>query len=368
MLLISRGGSCLSLSHTDRQRGAGDPDGGPLPRGAVGTFGPDTNREHGGGNWGQDPPRAVKRGGLGGRPRAAVAALLALGLSAGTAIGSPAFDARAAWSHLERLVAFGPRPAGSSALARARAYIAGELDKVGVAVREQAFTAQTPDGPIRMVNVVGELPGRRREVILLGGHYDTKYFSSFRFVGANDGGSSTALLLELARSLSQASREFTYWVVFFDGEEARRKWSATDGIYGSRYMVSELRRTGQLGRIRVVVVVDMIGDKALDIRREATSTPWLTDLIWASARRLAYRAHFLDVALAVEDDHTPFLRAGVPATLLIDFDYGPYWHTPEDTLDKLSPRSLQIVGEVLLDALPTLEAWLARGEAAGVPR
>jgi len=299
-----------------------------------------------------------------------VAALLALGLSVAPATtpGGPAFDPHVAWSHLERLVAFGPRPAGSSALARARTYIIGELKKVGVSVREQAFTAQTPDGPIRMVNVVGELPGRRREVILLGGHYDTKYFSPFRFVGANDGGSSTALLLALARSLSQVSREFTYWVVFFDGEEARREWSATDGIYGSRHMASALRRTGRLNRIRAVIIVDMIGDKTLNIRRESASTPWLTDLVWASARRLAHQAHFLDEALAVEDDHIPFLRAGIPATLLIDFDYGPYWHTPEDTLDKLSAASLQVVGEVLLDALPTLEALLTRGEAAGASR
>lgn len=265
-------------------------------------------------------------------------------------------------------MAFGPRPSGSSALAQARAYIVGELKQMGLQVREQAFTAQTPDGAIRMVNVIGVLPGRQRDVILLGGHYDTKYFPAFRFVGANDGGSSTALLLELARSLARARRDFTYWIVFFDGEEARREWSARDGIYGSRHMVAELRRTGELSRIRAVVVVDMVGDKALNIRREPASTPWLTDLIWGSARRLGYRAHFVDEALAVEDDHSPFLRAGVPATLLIDFDYGPYWHTPEDTLDKVSPRSLGIVGEVLLDALPALEAWLARGGAGGPAR
>ena len=294
--------------------------------------------------------------------------LLVLGLSVALAAAGPAFDPHASWTYLERLVAFGPRPSGSPALSRARAYIAGELKKVGVLAREQTFTAQTPDGPIRMVNVIGMLPGRQRDVIVLAGHYDTKYFPAFRFVGANDGGSSAALLLELARSLTRASREFTYWIVFFDGEEARREWSATDGTYGSRHMVAELERTGQLSRIRAVVVVDMIGDKALNIRRELDATPWLTDLIWGSARRLGHRAHFLDEALSVEDDHSPFLRAGVPATLLIDFDYGPYWHTAEDTLDKLSPRSLGVVGEVLLDALPALEAWLARGETGGPAR
>jgi Zn-dependent M28 family amino/carboxypeptidase len=291
-----------------------------------------------------------------------LATLLFLTLIFGPVLaGGRLFDPRGAWSHLERLVAFGPRPAGSLSLARARAYIVGELKAIGAVVREHAFTAQTPDGPIPMANVIGELPGRRPEVILLGGHYDTKYFPAFRFVGANDGGSSTALLLELARSLSREPREFTHWIVFFDGEEARREWSAQDGAYGSRHMVAELRRRGRLSQLRAVIIVDMIGDRVLNIRRESASTPWLTELIWGSARRLAYRSHFLDETLAVEDDHTAFLQAGVPATLLIDFDYGPYWHTPEDTLDKLSPRSLQIVGEVLLDALAALEASLLRG-------
>ncbi len=293
-------------------------------------------------------------------------ALVLLALS--PAAAGPAFDPGAAWSHLERIVGFGPRPAGSSALARARSYVVAELRKAGATVRERPFTAETPDGRIRMVNVIAEVSGRRREAILLGGHYDTKYFPTFRFVGANDGGSSTALLLELARVLAQGAREFTYWIVFFDGEEARREWSGTDGIYGSRHMVSEFRRTGELARLRAVVVVDMIGDKDLNIRREASSTPWLTDLVWGSARRLGYGRHFLEENLPVEDDHAPFLRAGVPATLLIDFDYGRYWHTAEDTLDKVSPGSLRTVGGVLLDALPALEAWLARGRASGPVR
>ena len=112
----------------------------------------------------------------------------------------------------------------------------------------------------------------------------------------------------------------------------------------------------------------MIGDRRLNIRREAASTPWLTDLLWGSATRLGHQAHFLNETLTVEDDHTPFLRAGIPSALLIDFDYEPYWHTPEDTLDKLSPRSLQVVGDVLLDALPALETLLLRGGPGGPAR
>ncbi len=280
----------------------------------------------------------------------------------------PAFDGQAALARVERLVGFGPRPAGSEALANTRRYIVKELKKTGARVREQPFTAQTPDGPIRMVNVIAELAGRRPEAILVGGHYDTKFFPTFTFVGANDGGSSSGLLLELARSLARRPRELTYWIVFFDGEEARREWSATDGIYGSRHLVGSLQREGRAAQLKAVVVVDMIGDRRLNIRREAASTPWLTDLLWGSARRLGYRAHFLEETLAVEDDHAPFLRAGIPSALLIDFDYEPYWHTPEDTLDKLSPRSLQVVGDVLLDALPALETLLLRGGPGGPAR
>ena len=285
-----------------------------------------------------------------------------------TAAAGPAFDGKAAFAHVERLVGLGPRPAGSEPLARARRYIVDELKKAGARVREQAFTAPTPDGPVRMVNVIAELPVRRPEVILVGGHYDTKFFPNFTFVGANDGGSSSGFLLELARVLGPRPREFTYWIVFFDGEEARREWSATDGIYGSRHLVASLERDGRVRRLRAVVVVDMIGDRKLNIRRDPISTPWLTDLLWGSARRLGHRAHFLDDPLAVEDDHVPFLKAGIPSALIIDFDYDPYWHTPQDTLDKLSPRSLQIVGEILLDAFPALETLLLRGEPGDRPR
>ena len=298
---------------------------------------------------------------------------LAVGLAAALSLPSPAaagsaFDGQAAFAHVERLVGFGPRPAGSEALARARRYLVTELKKAGARVRLQAFTAETPDGPIRMVNVIAELPGRRPEAILVGGHYDTKVFRNFTFVGANDGGSSGGLLLELTRALARRPRAFTYWIVFFDGEEARREWSASDGIYGSRHLAASLQRDGRAGQLKAVVVVDMIGDRRLGIRREATSTPWLTDLLWRSARRLGHRAHFLEETLAVEDDHAPFLRAGIPSALLIDFDYEPYWHTPEDTLDKVSPRSLQVVGDVLLDALPALETLLLRGGPGGGAR
>ena len=294
------------------------------------------------------------------RPGARAAALTALALASvagGAAVADAPFDGAAALRHVERLVALGPRPAGSAAGARARGYIVDRLRAAGITAEVQPFEADTPDGRLRMANVVSVLPGRRPDVILLGGHYDTKVFREFRFVGANDGGSSAALLLELARRLKARPRAFTYWVAWFDGEEARGAWTAADSLYGSRRMAEDLARAGRLPG--AVLVADMIGDRDLRIRREAFSTPWLTDLVWASARRLGYDAHFSDDPLPVEDDHAPFLRAGVPAALLIDFDYPP-WHTPGDTLDRVSARSLEIVGRVLLGALPALEERLAR--------
>jgi len=212
-----------------------------------------------------------------------------------------------------------------------------------------------------MANVIAVLPGRRSDVVMIGGHYDTKWFREITFVGANDGGSSTALLIELARRLRERPREYTYWIVWFDGEEAREAWTVADSLYGSRRMAIELGKSRRLPR--AVIVADMIGDRDLGIRREASSTRWLTDVIWSSAARLGHNAHFLADTLAVEDDHAPFMRLGVPATLLIDFDYPP-WHTAGDTVDKVSARSLEIVGNVLLDALPAIEDALTRSRGA----
>ena len=274
------------------------------------------------------------------------------------------FDGAAALRHVERLVALGPRPAGSPEAAKARAYIEAELRAAGVETRVFPFDAATPQGRLPMATVVGILPGKRADVILIGGHYDTKWFPDFRFVGANDGGSSTGLLLQLARELAKTPREFTYWITFFDGEEARVSWTATDSLYGSRHLAAELTRTARLPR--AVVVVDMIGDRDLAIRKEGYSASWLTDVVWETARRLGHGKHFLNDVMPVEDDHAPFLRAGVPSMLLIDFDYPP-WHTAEDTLDKVSARSLAIVGEVVREALPAIEQALVRGTGGKKP-
>jgi glutaminyl-peptide cyclotransferase len=266
------------------------------------------------------------------------------------------FDPARAWEHLRRQVAFGPRPAGSGALDACRRYIIEQLQVMGIGTRQQAFIAETPDGQIPMINVVATIPGRRPERIVLGSHYDTKR-APFRFVGANDGASSTAALLEIGRVLRSRQPEFTVELLFLDGEEAVNwDWGVTgeDNTYGSRHYVDEARRTSRLDSIAAFVLLDMVGERDLRIMRDSQSTPWLVDIIWTTARRLGQGAVFVDEITQVEDDHVSFLRAGVPAVDIIDLEY-PQWHTAGDTIDYLSPRSLQVVGDVVLTALPDIE-------------
>jgi glutaminyl-peptide cyclotransferase len=272
--------------------------------------------------------------------------------------GAPVFDGGRAYEDLRQLVAFGPRPAGSPALEQTRAYINKQLTSAGLTPEAQAFDAQTPLGPIHMVNiratVRGQTQGRGR--IVIGGHYDTKLFREFPFVGASDGGSSAAFLLELARALKGRNNPLPIELLFLDGEEAVVEWAGTDHTYGSRYYVEQARKAGDIKNIRAFILVDMIGDRDLDIRREQHSTPWLTDAIWGAARRLK-RSEFLEETTPIEDDHEEFLAAGVAAVDVIDLNYSA-WHRPEDRLDRVAAGSLQAVGDVLLAALPAIEARL----------
>ena len=207
-----------------------------------------------------------------------------------------------------------------------------------------------------MVNLIVRLPGKRTDRILFTGHYDTKLLA--KFVGASDGASSAAFLIELARVLKDQPREYTYEFVWFDGEEAVVNWvKGVDSTYGSRYYVQAAKKASALTSIKAMILVDMIGDKNLTLRRETASTTWLKDIIWGTARKLGHGAIFMDEETVIEDDHLEFLAAGVPSVDLIDLDY-PEWHNDAaccDDLTKVSARSLQIVGDVLLAALPAIE-------------
>jgi len=289
---------------------------------------------------------------------ASVLAAVAACAAPAVALDPPVFDGGRALEHLRAIVSFGPRPAGSAAAAETRRYVQAQMAAIGVPVAAQAFDTPTPIGPVKMVNLRATIPGTSADRIVIGGHYDTKLFRNFRFVGANDAGSSTAFLIEMARVLKARKNPLTVELLFLDGEEAFVDWYlGEDHTYGSRHYVREASRTGDLARIKAMILVDMIGDRDLVIKRESNSTAWLTDLIWSSARSLGHGAHFVAEPYAVEDDHIPFLQAGVPAVNLIDMDYPP-WHTPDDTLDKVSARSMEVVGRVLTAALPKIEARL----------
>jgi glutaminyl-peptide cyclotransferase len=286
-------------------------------------------------------------------------ALIVVSSIAAWAQTAPKFDSNRAWEHLRQMVAIGPRPAGSPAIEQTRKYIKDQLAASGLKAAEQAWDDETPLGKVHMVNLIVTIPGTSKDRLAITGHYDTKLFREFRFVGASDGASSAAFLIELARVLKARRNRMTMELVFLDGEEAVIDWRGLDHTYGSRHYVDAARRDGSLASLKAMVLVDMIGDRDLGIRRETYSIPWLTDIIWSSAARLGHAQHFLADSMPVEDDHVPFLKLGVPATLLIDFDYPP-WHTADDTLDKVSAASLAVVGSVLLDALPAIELYLSR--------
>lgn len=305
-------------------------------------------------------------------------ALAACGTVAGTATcggSAPAaaaaersFDAQRAWALLREQVELGPRPAGSAAAEATRALIERELRAAGLTPVREPFSATTPAGTLEMCNVWAEVPATngdaRAAVVELGSHFDTKRMEGF--VGANDGASSTAVLLELARALAAApSRSVTWRLVFFDGEEAvREHWADPDNRYGSRYHVAQLRERGELARVKAFVLVDMVGDRDLVLTRDEYSGRELRALFDRAAKSVGLGAHMAGMRLPVKDDHQSYLEAGVESIDLIDFDYGPgnsWWHTTEDTLDKCAPESLDIAGRIVLAALPALEEWaLAR--------
>lgn len=283
--------------------------------------------------------------------------LAAAATALAAAPAAPRFDGGRAYDHLRQVVSFGPRPAGSAALESTRAFIRRQLAADGIQVVEQPFDAETPVGRLHMVNLIARIPGASPDRLVFAGHYDTKRYREFRFVGANDAGSSTAFLIEWGRVVKARKNPLTIELLFLDGEEATLpEWDVTtsDHTYGSRHYVEAAKKDRTLGGLKAMILVDMIGDRDLRIMRETYSSPWLTGAIWAAARRLNLGEVFVDRATAIEDDHLPFLEAGVQAVDIIDLDYPP-WHTAADTLDKVSARSLQVVGDVLLEALPAIE-------------
>src|SRR5437773_9602905 len=277
------------------------------------------------------------------------------------------FDGKRAFAHVAKQVSFGPHPSGSPAIAKVQDYLLSELKSYACTVETDAFSADTPIGQISMKNILAKIPGDKPGVILLGTHYDTarsardprtgEVHPMPTFVGADDAGSSTALMLEVVRLLCAQHGKYAVWIAFFDGEEAMHDWSDTDSRYGSRQMAARLSTNGDLKKIRAFLLADIVGGRKPRSLRESSSTPALVDLVWNTAAKLGYSGIFLNDATSAQDDHDSFLKRGVHSVDVIgDFSNNGYWHTPQDSLDKISPKTLATVGHVFLESVKELQS------------
>jgi glutaminyl-peptide cyclotransferase len=272
------------------------------------------------------------------------------------------FDGNRAYAHVAKQVGFGPHPSGSPAIAQLQEYLLAELKSYGCSADVDSFTSDTPAGRVPMKNILVKISGTQPGIILLGTHYDTKRLPNF--VGADDGGSSTGVMLELARLLCPQAQKNRYavWIAFFDGEEAvREEWKDPDNCYGSREMAARFALSGDIPKIKAFLLADLVGTKTPHFKRESYSTPALVNLVWTTAKRLGYGNIFIDDSGPIEDDHQSFLKRHVPSVDVIDLDNGPngdvfYWHTPQDTLDKISPKTLAITGHVFLESVKQLQS------------
>lgn len=270
----------------------------------------------------------------------------------------PAFDAARAMQYVKEIVAYGPRPIGSANHKKVEDYILAHLK--GDLVENDVFTAETPEGKFPVHNIVAKFPGAKDGIILIASHYDTNYpFRNTSYVGANDGGSSSGLLLEIANQLrGKPNPGYSIWLVWDDAEEAVKTWSDADSLYGIRHLEQTWETDGTLKKVKAFLLADMVGDADLNIEHDSNSTPWLEEVVYEAASKLGYQSHFFGRTMEVSDDHLPFVKRGVASADLIDFDYGyndVFWHTTQDTMDKLSPKSLEIVGATVLETVAILD-------------
>ena len=270
------------------------------------------------------------------------------------------FDGNRAFEFVAKQVAFGPRPSGSPAIAQTQDYILSQLKHFGCTTDVDNFTADTPVGRLPMKNILAKIPGEDSSIIMLGTHYDTVLRDDIVFVGADDAGSSTGVMLELARLLCAPGApkgKHAVWIAFFDGEEAMKSWSETDSRYGSRQMAARLAASGDIKKIKAFMLADLVGSKELHFMRDPT-TKSLTDLVWNTAAKLGYSEIFINPAAGMEDDHNSFAKRNVPVVDVIDLDRSgdvAYWHTADDTMDKISAKSLAITGHVFLESIEELQ-------------
>jgi Zn-dependent M28 family amino/carboxypeptidase len=291
------------------------------------------------------------------RRAALLAVLLIAALPGAMAENRPQFDGAKALAYTREYVAIGPRWIGSPGHAKAEAFLKEQFRHDQL--EEDTFTTDTPAGAMTMHNFIVKFPGKKDGIIVLASHYETNYpLRNIPYVGANDGGSTTGLLIEMANYLRGRTLDgYSVWLVFTDGEEAIKSWSDTDSVYGSRHLAVKWQSDGTLKRIKAFILADMLGDRDLDVQRDMNSTPWLEDLIYQAASQYGWQSYFFENKTYDEDDHLPFVHRGVPCADLIDLNYGygnSYWHTAEDTMDKLSAKSLTIAGNTILETIHLL--------------
>jgi len=276
---------------------------------------------------------------------------------------APKIDSQRTWTYVKEFVGIGSRKPGSAGHQKAIEYIHAKLKQAGVDAEDDKFTANTSRGQFALNNVIAKIPGTKDGIIVLASHFETNYWLPDKFVGANDGGSTTGLLLEMANVLKPKAggkRDgYSVWLVFDDGEESfQQEWNDNDALWGTRHLAQKWQQDGTLKKIKALFVLDMIGDKDLDIQRDTNSTPWLEDVVYKAASSLGYQSHFFATQTGVDDDHMPFQRLGVPVADVIDINYGynnAFHHSLEDTMDKLSPKSLEISGDTVLQAIAMLD-------------
>jgi len=274
----------------------------------------------------------------------------------------PSIDSNRAMQYVKEIVAFGPRPLGSANHKKVEDYILAHL-KPDV-IENDSFSAPTPEGKFQVHNIIAKFPGSKDGIIVIASHYDTNYpLRKTSFVGANDGGSSSALLLEFANQLRGKTRDgYSIWLVWDDAEEAIKPETEMpfidDSLYGISHLAEKWESDGTLKKIKAFLLADMVGDADLNIERDTNSAPWLEDVVYEAATRVGYQSHFFARTLAVSDDHLPFVKRGIACADFIDFNYGyndVFWHTTQDTVDKLSPKSLEIVGVTMLETIRILD-------------
>lgn len=266
----------------------------------------------------------------------------------------PEIDSSNAYSLAVKLVSFGKRYSGTEENRKQAEFIAAKASEYGASASIDRFTCRTTAGEIEFANITAEIKGGSSDFVIIGSHYDIKKIASAPdFEGANDGASSSALLLEMIRAINASGYipPVTLKFVFFDGEECQMAYSENDGLWGSRNYAEKIKNAGLIEKCRAVIVLDMIGDADLGVVLPANSDRKLVEKMLKSAEKSGCSQYFRAGNLEILDDHQPFLQQGIPAIDIIDFEYGPgnaYWHTDADKIDKISKKSLKIIGDCVL--------------------